>query len=120
MKRIRNSAKRPSKSKVPFSEGEDTLTIDEMIDYYPSEMDANTDIISVLENNDIALSPSIFFYLLVENIEMVHPKRNKHATEHLFLDLLDMTVDNSCKINFSRSSVRYLHDKFRWAPLKTL
>ena len=68
----------------------------------------------MLENSDIALSPSIFFYLLVENIEMVHPKRNKHAAEHLFLDLLDMTVDNSCKIDFSRSCVQDKYDKFRY------
>ena len=114
LKRIRNSANRPSKSKAPSFEGEDPLTIDEIIDYYPSEIDANTDIISVLENSDIALSPSIFFYLLVENIEMVHPKRNKHAAEHLFLDLLDMTVDNSCKIDFSRSCVQDKYDKFRY------
>lgn len=87
---------------------------DEKIDYYPSEIDENTDIISVLEHNDIILSRSIFFYLLSGSIQTVHPKRNKNAVERLFLDLLNLTVDNYCEIDFSKSLVRYFPDKFKY------
>lgn len=87
---------------------------DEKIDYYLSEIDENTDIISVLEHNDIILSRSIFFYLLSGSIQTVHPKRNKNAVERLFLDLLNLTVDNYCEIDFSKSLVRYFPDKFKY------
>ena len=87
---------------------------DEKIDYYLSEIDENADIISVLEHNDIILSRSIFFYLLSGSIQTVHPKRNKNAVERLFLDLLNLTVDNYCEIDFSKSLVRYFPDKFKY------
>ncbi len=82
--------------------------------YYPSEIDKKINIISILENNDITLSRSIFFYLLAGAVEPVHPKRGKNAVEKLFLDMLNLTVDDDCNIDFSQSLVRYHHDKFRY------
>lgn len=93
---------------------EETAMRDAQIDNYPSEIDRNIDIISILENSDITLSRSIFFYLLTGAIEPVHPKRGKNAVEKLFLDMLNLTVDKSCNIDFSQSFVRYHHDKFRY------
>ena len=83
-------------------------------DDYPSEIDYNTDIISVLKNNDIQLSRGIFFYLLTQSIQTVHPKRNINVVERLFLDMLNLTVDNSCNIDLSQSHVRDHHDNFRY------
>lgn len=93
---------------------EETAMRDAQIDNFPSEIDRNIDIISILENNDITLSRSIFFYLLAKAIEPVHPKRNKNAVEKLFLDMLNLTIDNSCNIDLSQSLVRSQHDKFRY------
>lgn len=94
---------------------EEILVINDMQDdYYPIEFDIEINIISVLENNEIALSRGIFFYLLVHNIKTVHPKRDKNAVERLFLDLLNLTVDNNCSIDFCQSLVRSQHDKFRY------
>ena len=94
---------------------ETTQTVCDIINsFYPLEIDQNTDIISILENNDITLSRSIFFYLLADSIQTVHPKQNKNAAEKLFLDLLNLTADNNCKIDFAESLARYCHDKFKY------
>lgn len=104
--------KRPRKSIKHSFVPDDDPSID--FDFYPSEIDYNTDIISVLENNDIRLSRGIFFYLMTQSIQTVHPKRNKNVVESLFLDMLNLTADNSCNIDLSQSHVRDHHDKFRY------
>jgi len=93
---------------------ENTTVLDNMEEFYPPGIDWNTDIISVLKNNDIRLSRGIFFYLMANSIQTVHPKRNKNAVERLFLDLLNLTAYNNCSIDFSQSNVRDHHDKFRY------
>jgi len=94
---------------------EPTLTIcDSIQSFYPTEIDQNTNIIAMLKTNNIALSRSIFFYLLEHSIQTVHPKRGKNAVEKLFLDLLDLTVDNNCQINFDRNFSRYCYNKFSY------
>lgn len=90
----------------------------EQMSFYPSEIDENTDIISILKDNDITLSRGIFFYLLTGSIKTVNPKRNKNVIEKLFLDLLNITVENNCMINFNNSYVNYCHNKFKY--LKTI
>lgn len=86
--------------------------------FYPTAIDQNTDIISILENNDITLSRSIFFYLLTQSIKTINQKRNKNVVEKLFLDLLNITVENNCSIDFNNSYVRYCHNEFKY--LKTI
>lgn len=94
---------------------EPTPTIcDSIKSFYPTEIDQNANIIAMLKTNNIALSRSIFFYLLEHSIQTVHPKRNKNAVEKLFLDLLNLTVDNSCQINFDRNFSRYCYNKFSY------
>lgn len=104
--------KRPTKAIRASSVPDDEPSID--FDDYPSEIDYNTDIISVLKNNDIRLSRGIFFYLLSCGIQPVHQKRNKNADERLFLDLINLTTDKSYSIEFCQSHVRDHHDKFRY------
>ncbi|MGN0606349.1 MAG: hypothetical protein ACI4JM_07490 [Oscillospiraceae bacterium] len=86
----------------------------EQMSFYPSEIDEHTDIISILKDNDITLSRGIFFYLLTNNIEPIHYKMNKNATEKLFLAILDIIVDNNCKIDFSKSLAQYFHNNFNY------
>ena len=83
-------------------------------DTYPIEIDMYINIIARLENNDIRLSRGIFFYLLEKSIETIHPKRNKNAVEKLFLNMLDLTVENDCSIDFSQSQARGRNDKFKY------
>ena len=86
---------------------------DAQINYYPSEIDRDTDIISILENSDIALSRGIFFYLLERSIQTVHPKRDRNAAQRLFLDLVILTVSHDCEIRSEQKVTGYCHDKFR-------
>lgn len=85
---------------------------DQQMSYYPSEMDIYTDIISILEKEDITLSRSIFFKFLSENIQTIHPKRNKNAIEKLFLDLINITIENDCKLNPDKSYLLFHHNNF--------
>jgi hypothetical protein len=82
--------------------------------YYPFEMDRDHDIISVLNNDNIVLSRSIFFYLLTGAIQTIHPKQNKNAIEKLFLDLLNLTVGECRSMDFSQSCARNFRDRFMY------
>lgn len=111
--------KKAHKTLVINRRDNDTLTVcDRHMSYYPSELDIRTDIISILEKEDITLSRSIFFKFLTENIQTIHPKRNKNAIEKLFLDLISITIENDCKINPDKSYVLFHHNKFE--VLKTI
>lgn len=114
----------PKCKKLPESgsKAPQRITVDEIsddqnandahIDYYPSEIDRDTDIISILENSDIALSRGIFFYLLAENIQTIHPKRDRNADRRLFLDLLKLIFGHDFDMRSDRGLSRYRHDKF--------
>ena len=91
------------------------LTVcDAQMAFYPSELDESTDIISILEKNDVVLSRSVFFYLLSGNIYPVHPKRSRNAVEKLFLDLLKLTVGDYYTIDFEKSVAQYFPNKFKY------
>lgn len=91
------------------------LTVcDAQMNFYPSELDESTDIISILEKNDVVLSRSVFFYLLSGNIYPVHPKRSRNAVEKLFLDLLKLTVGDYHTIDFEKSVAQYFPNKFKY------
>lgn len=93
--------------------GSETILPPDDSDLYPMELDRDN-IISVLEKNDIRLSRAIFFYLLTNNIQTIHPKRNKNVIEKLFIDLLNLTVDNNCSIDFNEIDVRKEYNKFKY------
>lgn len=84
------------------------------VDDYLHDIDKNTDIIAIMRDSDITLSRSIFFYILLKCIQPVNLKRNKHAVEKLFLDLLNLTVDNDCEIDFEQCCVKEHVDKFTY------
>jgi len=88
------------------------IEIGEIIEdiYWHQEHDTN--IIDILENNDVVLSRNIFFYILSDNIKTVHPKRNKHAIEKLFLSLINLTKNNGCSINFNKNFEDNCSDHF--------
>lgn len=77
--------------------------LDEIIGEIYQYQEYNTNIIDILENNNVVLSRNIFFYLLSDNIKTVHPKRNKLAIEKLFLCLINLTNNNGCSINFNKN-----------------
>lgn len=81
------------------------------------ERDFNT--ISVLENNEIRLSRSIYFYLMENCRQTVHPKRDKNAVERLFLDLLHLTGCDNCSLKPDRGLTRYYPDKFRQLKMRS-
>lgn len=87
---------------------------DAQMAFYPSELDESTDIISILEKNDVVLSRSVFFYLLSGNIYPIHPKRSRNAVEKLFLDLLKLTVGDYHTIDFEKSVAQYFPNKFKY------
>lgn len=105
---------RYSISKLSASKNENSSPeiCNRILDYYPSELDIRTDIISILEKEDITLSRSIFFKFLSENIQTIHPKRNKNAIEKLFLDLISITIENDCKLNPDKSYLLFHHNNF--------
>ncbi len=84
----------------------------------PADPIRDFNIISALANNDIRLSRGIFFYLLTNSIQAVHPKRDKNAAERLFLDLARLTSDQDCVLKPDRGLTRYYPDKFRQLKMR--
>lgn len=107
-----NNVKKKIKKNASKYSGSETILPPDDSDLYPMELDRDN-IISVLEKNDIRLSRAIFFYLLTNNIQTVHPKRDRNAAQRLFLDLVKLTVGHDCEIRSEQKVTGYCHDKFR-------
>lgn len=108
-----NNVKKKIKKNASKYSGSETILPPDDSDLYPMELDRDN-IISVLEKNDIRLSRAIFFYLLTNNIQTIHPKRNKNVIEKLFIDLLNLTVDNNYSIDFNEIDVCKEYNKFKY------